>query len=139
MYRTHAEWIARVDTKASILLTLQGISLGAVFTLTATDRPFALLVHWWEVAVFILGVALLLICIVLAELVIAPRMRTKRPSRRALHDYIYFGHTRWWKASDLQRTLHKSSLEVLSRQLVILGEIALSARLENPAKATGEN
>jgi hypothetical protein len=129
IYRSHAEWIARVDIKASILLALQGIALGAVFTMTAADRPFASLHEWWDITTFIVGVALLLAGLVLAVLVIAPRVRTKKPSKRALHDFIYFGHTRWWKADDLERTLHDSALTVLSRQLIILGEIAWQKHL----------
>ncbi|WP_348788454.1 Pycsar system effector family protein [Leifsonia sp. NPDC080035] len=129
MYHAHAEWIARVDTKASILLALQGVGLGVVLTLSGKDGVFASLPHWWDVLAFVAGVLLLLVAIALAVLVIAPRVTAGRPSRRALHDYIYFGHTRWWKPEDLSEALRDSAVPVLSRQLIILGRIAWKKHL----------
>lgn len=124
IYRSHAEWIARVDVKASVLLALQGVTLGFVIALTDGDGPLAAIKVWWGWPALTLSVLLLLTAILFAVLVIAPRVRTKKPSRKAMTDYTYFGHTRWWKPVDLEAELRESALPILSRQITILGEIA---------------
>lgn len=124
IYHSHGEWIARVDAKASILLALQGVTLGAVIALTDKHRPYADLKAWWEWALFLSGFALLLLGIVLAVMALVPRVTSEKPTRKEMRDYIYFGHTRLWEPKALEQELQKPVLPVLSRQLVVLGRIA---------------
>ena len=124
IYHSHGEWIARVDAKASIMLALQGVTLGAVIALTDNHRPFAELEWWWEWAMFFTGFALLLAAIVLAVVALVPRVTSEKPSKREMRDYIYFGHTRLWKPDALEDELRKPVLSVLARQLIVLGRIS---------------
>lgn len=124
VYHSHGEWIARVDAKASILLALQGVTLGAVIALTDRHRPYADLEMWWEWTLFVGGFALLLIGIVLAVTALVPRVTSERPSKNEVRDYIYFGHTRLWTPEALEAELRKPVLPILSRQLVVLGRIS---------------
>lgn len=124
IYHSHGEWISRVDAKASIMLALQGVTLGAVIALTDKDRPYAQLCWWWEWALFIAGFAMLLAAIVLAVLALVPRVTSEKPSKKEMRDYIYFGHTRLWKPDALEDELRKPALPVLARQLIVLGRIS---------------
>lgn len=126
VYRSHADWIGKVDTKASILLALQGVLLGVVVSMTDTGKPFSCLRAWWEWSLFYAGLALLLVAAVMSVLVIAPRVRIRRhqPNRKAMEDYTYFGHSRWWKPDALAEEMRKPALSILARQVVVLGQVA---------------
>ena len=126
VYRSHADWIGKVDTKASILLALQGVLLGVVISLTDTGKPFACLRDWWDWVLFVGGIAVLLVAAVMSVLVIAPRVRVRRhqPDRKAMEDYTYFGHSRWWDPQPLAAELRKPALGILARQIRILGQVA---------------
>ena len=126
IYHAHTEWVARVDTKASILLTLQGVALGVVVALTDTDKPLAwktLTEEPLRVVLFFLGIVLLAAAILGALAVIVPQVG-KRKSDSTPKDFIFFGHSRLWKAKDLEAALHGSAVGQLAEQIVILGEIA---------------
>jgi hypothetical protein len=124
IYSSHAEWISRVDAKAAVMLALEGVTLGTVIALTDSGRPFSGL-NWWGARVsFAFAVALLFIAIVTSVWAIVPRVRSKHQSRKAMEDFIYFGHTRYWKPEALQEELCQPALEVLSRQLVVLAHVA---------------
>lgn len=126
IYNSHAEWIARVDTKASVLLALQGVALGVVLSLTDEYRPLsaaALANHPFKVLLFGLGVLTILVSVVLALAVVVPQLgkSVKRPQAEG---FIYFGHSRHWGGDEIEKALSRSLTYELSRQIVILGKVA---------------
>lgn len=124
IYSSHVEWISRVDTKAAVMLALEGVTLGAVIALTDAGLPFSGLNSWGERVSFAFAIVLLFIAIFMSVWAIVPRVRSKQPSRKAMEDFIYFGHTRCWEADALQQVLRQPALEVLSRQLIVLAHVA---------------
>lgn len=124
IYSSHAEWISRVDAKAAVMLALEGVTLGVVIALTDAGRPFSSLEMWWERVAFAFAIALLFIAIFTSVWAIVPRVRSRQPSRSAMADFIYFGHTRFWDVGVLEQVLRKPALDVLSRQLIALSHVA---------------
>lgn len=126
VYNAHSEWVARVDTKASILLTLQGVALGVVISLTDEHKPLSwtkLEVEPVRVALFFVGLVLLAVAILFALAVIVPQVGRWKGKERP-QDYIYFGHSRLWKGADLATALRKPAVRAVADQIIILGGIA---------------
>lgn len=115
-------WTAKVDTKAAILLALEGGSLFAV--LSANNQTGAL--RSLAGAPFVLevvGVMLILLSVFASAAAIFPMLgRTSQHKRVYMKNTIYFGHVRHWHPDDLYRSLMASgstdALATLSRQLV---------------------
>lgn len=102
MYHAIREWIAMIDTKASIVLSLETALLGLVIALA---RPPA-----GQVRVFYYtGAGLLLVAIMLAGGAVFPQL-----SRRFLRRWrggfsIYFGQLRRWQPDELASALIAAS------------------------------
>jgi hypothetical protein len=129
-WRTHStitDWTAKVDSKASMVLSLGGVLLGFFVALSAAHRLFADL-HGWRLAAERLGIGSVSLGVFLAALVVAPRLN-RRQSKRIWRDhFVYFGHLRHWQPKDLKKRLENldadKELEVLSLQLVATSKIA---------------
>lgn len=129
-WRTHSaitDWTAKVDTKASIVLSLGVALLGFLVTLSGTHRVFAHL-HGWRHVFEITGLCLIAAGVLAAALVVAPRIDRRRARREWRANFVYFGHLRKWDRGDLRAKLQSLSeaeeLDVLSGQLITTSRIA---------------
>ncbi|MFL0358592.1 Pycsar system effector family protein [Curtobacterium flaccumfaciens] len=127
-WRLHAsaqDWVGKVDAKASFAFGLEVAVITAAVALTSQGKMFHSLDSWYEVTLFILGMVMLGVAVVVASLVVAPRIRTRKSAAPTSSDFIYFGHLKDWSASDLKNALLTGSpLEGLSSQLVVVSKIA---------------
>lgn len=121
------DWIAKVDTKASIMLSLGGVALGFFITLYA-NHIFVIGLYGWRAFFRNIGVALFCIGIILAASVVTPHLRKRNSKKEWAKNYIYFGHLRHWKPEDLKNKLINISTDdaatVLSEQLVSISKVA---------------
>lgn len=125
IHQIQSEWTSRVDTKATFAFTIESAAIATVVALTAKDRLYSSLTEWWLIALYVAGVALLLISAGLAALVVIPRLRKKAAAREAYENFIYFGHARLWTADRLEDALKSHDiLPQLSRQIINMAEIA---------------
>ncbi len=79
------EWVRFCDSKAGILLTLQGVILTIIFTLTSTPKPEWSLTFF----LFILGLVVFGVSIVIGVNAILPTLEVGAPTSK-----IFFGHIR---------------------------------------------
>ena len=129
-WRTHAaitDWTAKVDTKASIILSISGVLLGFCVTLSTNKRVLAGL-EGWHLMVERIGLVGLASGVVLAGLVVMPRLNRRKSKKIWKKNFIYFGHLRHWEPEKLRKELAVLSvgkeLDVLSEQLVSTSKIA---------------
>lgn len=140
-WRVHAsalDWVARVDSKAWIALTLQIATLGTVATLSAADRVLADLPVWRERLLYV-GAGLVLAAAVLAASVVNPHLRTRLLRKTAQEaaerdlggppsDLVYFGHLKGLTATRIENGLRALTWEVqlgmMARQLQAVSAIA---------------
>lgn len=123
-WRIHAalnDWTARVDTKASIALTLESAALAAFIVASGPERPFGLTssyMNW-------LGVLLILLAIVSSIAAVTPRIKVVASRNMWEDNYIYFGHLQYWQPQELaERLCSDDILPVLARQMVVMSKIA---------------
>jgi Family of unknown function (DUF5706) len=109
------------------VLSLGGVLLGFCITLSTGGRLLTGLTHW-QLQLMRCGLALLSVGVLLAALVVMPRLGRRSARATWQKNYVYFGHLRHWKPSDLKKTLEgltpEQELEVLSNQLVATSKIA---------------
>lgn len=129
-WRVHealSTWTGRVDTKASIVLTLQVAALGFVIALTDGDKLFASLSEWTQWA-FGLGLVLLALGILCALGVVFPQISRRTVKRGSKEGLVFFGHLKHWKPKDLEKrlaTLTAADMrDALSAQLVVMSKVA---------------
>jgi hypothetical protein len=129
-WRVHAalnDWTAKVDTKASIVLSLETAILVAVIAFSAPKGVLGRL-GGLPVNLFRLGVLLLAGAVVLSGLVVLPRLHRRAAQRDWEHNMIYFGHLKRWDIQDLTDRLQelkpKEILGQLAKQLVTMSRIA---------------
>ena len=129
-WRTHsaiADWTAKVDAKASIVLALESAIMAAVITFSGRDRPLSAL-HGWPLATYRLGILFMAIGIALAGLVVFPYLDRRGARTHWRSGVIYFGHLRRWQPSELTDHLFalstRTQLDILSRQLITTSKIA---------------
>jgi hypothetical protein len=120
-----ADWTGKADSKASFSLTLQATILAALGVLAGTGRVFSDVSSGLALFLLWLGASLLGIGATFAVVAISPNLRKERRGPRRDDDFLYFGHLRAWEPCDLERALReKDPLPALSRQLVVMSEIA---------------
>lgn len=129
-WRTHSaitDWTAKVDTKAAIVLSLGGVVLGFFVTLSGRGRILSGL-HGWSLVLERAGLSISIIGVLLASLVVAPRLNRRQAKAAWRENLIYFGHLRYWNPGDLADKLRSLDAEqqiaVLSIQLVATSKIA---------------
>jgi hypothetical protein len=129
-WRTHSaigEWTAKVDTKSSIVLSLGGVILGFLITLTARGRLLADQ-HGWRLFTLRTGLGVISLGVILAAYAVFPRLKRRQAKQIWKDNYVYFGHLRHWdpkklKAALLNQTIDEQ-LEVLAKQLVATSKIS---------------
>jgi hypothetical protein len=120
-----AEWTRSVDNKASFASAVETAVLLGVLTLSANERQLAGLQGTWQLGLFWLGIAFLILSLLLVLWVISPHLRSKRVGEEYRSNVIYFGHARFWKPSELTTVLSGGDiLPMLSRQIVAISNIA---------------
>jgi hypothetical protein len=119
----------RVDTKASIILTLETALLLAGFAAEAPHRLVGNLSGRFALVAYI-GIVLLILAVVLAALAVIPWLGLERTNRRDyVRNAVYFGHLRHWYrdqqrlADYLRRLDHDEQLEQLAREIATLGRL----------------
>ncbi len=123
-----ADWIGRVDVKASFALSLETAALVAITSVAQTGQISgthsqrqltATIVDLWFSAVLVAA------ALAFAIAAVAPRIGSRGEPDDWQHNVIYFGHLRHWSADELADALTEQDLlPALSRQLVALSHIA---------------
>ena len=120
-------WTGRVDTKASIVLTLEVATLSFAIALTDGTKLFASL-SGWRACVFAIGLALAGFGILAATAVVFPQLARRKARADWQNGFVYFGHLRRWAPVDLESTLEQLTprevRRALSTQLVTMSKIA---------------
>ncbi|MCX5215634.1 DUF5706 domain-containing protein [Kitasatospora sp. NBC_00240] len=120
-----ADWTGKVDAKASFALTVESavlVAIGAIFN--AGDR-LRHLTGFWTNGFFWTGVAFIAVAALYAIAVVSPNIRRRAMPTEGSENFVFFGHLKQWKADDLVEALKtKDPLPVLSRQLIVMSEIA---------------
>ena len=119
-------WTAKVDTKASILLALEG---GSLFAVLAANGERGVLRDLTSIAlaVELAAVAFLFLGVLAAGAAVFPLLGRVRQHRRD-HDrhFVYFGHVRHWEAGPLARALRSRPAEddatMLALQLIAMSK-----------------
>jgi Family of unknown function (DUF5706) len=129
-WRTHSaitEWTAKVDSKASIVLSLGGVLLGFIVTLSTSNRLLTHL-HSWHLVLERIGIAIISLGVLSAALVVAPRLDRRRAKKTWRDNFLYFGHLRHWNPKSLRDRLESldssAELDILATQLVVTSKIA---------------
>jgi hypothetical protein len=119
------DWTAKVDTKASIVMTLETALLSGVVAFSGSRRFDYL--HGWA-PLHNGGLVLLFASIVLAGGVVFPQLRGSDSSKSEENHFVYFGQLRKWEYAALVETLasieSSAALRMLSSQLIIMSRIA---------------
>lgn len=120
------EWTAKVDAKASVVLSLETAVLGIVLLFAGSGKPLGEL-SGPAVWVFRVGVSLLAAAIVIAGAAIFPQLNRREAKRRWRQNYVYFGHLRHWEPAALIAALDNDgparTRMVLATQLIALSKI----------------
>ena len=120
-----ADWTGKADDKASFVLTLNSLFLAGVLALRLPNAFLADLHSQVSGITYVIARVLLAVAIVLAGLSVAPVLRLRNDLKNASVDnYIYFGHLRHWDPQKLGAALGGDILPSLSRQLVVMSEVA---------------
>lgn len=120
-------WTGKVDTKASIVLAIEGAVLGLIVTLASDNGPLADLTGTRHTR-FIVGSVLLAAGAFLSGLAVFPQLGRWRARTAWNSGIIYFGHLRRWDPKALAKHYHETEdmlpLEQLTRQHVAMSKIA---------------
>lgn len=129
-WKTHSaitDWTAKVDYKAAIVLSLGGVVLGFFVTLSGHGRVLANL-HGAALIVEQIGLSACIIGVLLAGLVVAPRLNRRQTRTSWRENVVYFGHLRYWDPKDLAERLQSldagQQLVIMATQLVTTSKIA---------------
>jgi Pycsar effector protein len=129
-WRIHSaitDWTAKVDTKAAIVLSLGGVVLGFFVTLSGHGRILSGL-HGWSLVLERIGLSITILGVLLASLVVAPRLNRREARSAWRENIIYFGHLRFWNSQDLADKLQSLNADqqtsILATQLVATSKIA---------------
>jgi hypothetical protein len=118
---------AKVDVKASIIMTFETALLGLVGAFSEATKPLGAL-HGPAIWAYRAGIALLVCAIALAGAAVFPYL-ARADARRDWHDgTVYFGHLRHWEPAPLGRALAARTTsrrrEALAEELIALAGIA---------------
>lgn len=125
-WRVHTaqeQWLVRVDTKAAVVFTVEGVVVAAV--LTALGNPaLSDTVDAWRLPVAWTGTVFSASALLAAFFVVAPYLDGKGADSP---DFIYFGQLRRWEAAPLAAQISELSVEdeiaQLATQLARLGVV----------------
>jgi hypothetical protein len=119
------DWTGKIDTKASIVMTLETASLSGIVAFSGS-RSSEYSATW--TSLHRCGLVLLFTSIILVGAVVFPQLR-KRDSVKSWQDqFIYFGHLRKWAPESLAEALAgagaNAGLQMLSDQIITMSRIA---------------
>jgi hypothetical protein len=127
-WKVHAalqDWTAKVDTKASIVMSLETALLSGMVAFSGSRT--SVYPAGWALSHHC-GLVLLLTSIVLAGVVVFPRLRSRNSAKSWQNQFVYFGHLRKWEPAALAEAIagrgSNVSLRMLSNQLVTMSRIA---------------
>lgn len=122
-----ADWTGKADIKASFALTLQSTILAVLGVLAGSGQGFRDLGSGAARPLLWVGAGLLACGAACAAVAISPNLRKERRGPAVDDDFLYFGHLRTWDPNELETALRdKDLLPALSRQLIVMSEIAWS-------------
>ncbi|KAB2349600.1 Pycsar system effector family protein [Actinomadura rudentiformis] len=120
------DWTAKVDAKASVILTLETAMLSMIVVFAGSGKRLSRLTGL-EVWTFRIGIVLLVCAIILAGSAVFPQLNRREARRNWRRNYVYFGHLRRWDPADLVNALESGHGQpnklVLSTQLIALSRI----------------
>lgn len=120
------EWTAKVDTKASVVLSLETAVFGAVLAFSSGAKPLAHL-DSFELWFYRLGISFLVGAILCAGAAVFPQLNRRDARRNWRSNYVYFGHLRRWRPDELITAVQKNGATrehlVMSTQIVALSKI----------------
>jgi hypothetical protein len=121
-------WTAKVDTKASIALGLEGAVLAFALTQSQKGKSLAGLEGLASV-IYHVGVGLVVVSVAFALWVVFPQLRrwaTRLKGNEWQSNTIYFGHLRHWDVDELTKHLEDGELphkKQLAAQMVCMSTI----------------
>lgn len=120
-----ADWTGRVDTKASIALSLEAAVMVLIISQSEERKPLSGLADL-SLILYRVGFAALLCAIFFSLLVVVPQLKRRKLGAEAPDGLIYFGHLRLRTPEDVEASLRDPALRLpaLSRQLVAMAKIA---------------
>lgn len=119
------DWTAKADAKAAFAFGIDSAAIATVAVLISTGKVFSHFDHGWLIVLFTGGGFALLAGIVAASIGVAPRLKGRTAKKLSKNNYVYFGHARHWKATDLEKRLRSDDLlPQLSRQITVTANIA---------------
>ena len=125
IYGSLAEWIGRVDAKASFALTIESATLAAVIAFTSSTHRFQHRIRMLDLVVFWSGIGALVLASLASVWVVMPHLRGSSFLEEWPSNFIYFGHLKHWDPKQLQERLKRDDiLPALSRQIIVLSMIA---------------
>ncbi|QFG20437.1 Pycsar system effector family protein [Actinomadura sp. WMMB 499] len=120
------DWTAKVDAKASVILTLETAILGLIVAFAQSGKRLERLTTL-ETWTFAAGLVLLVAAILLAGAAVFPQLNRRDARRNWRSNYVYFGHLRRWSPEELVVALgdgdERRNKLVLSTQLIALSKI----------------
>jgi hypothetical protein len=124
----NSEFSGRLDAKASVILSLETALAVVAVAGTKKGNPLSDL-RGAALAAFLICIALIAVAIVLAGLVLLPRVFWPWTSRRQSHgDFSFYAGLRRWDPAELRSRLvelgTRGQLDVLAEQLVIMSQVA---------------
>jgi len=129
-WRVHSmmhEWTAKVDAKASIVLTLEVAFLGLLITASG-GRPLVDDASALSLALRVGGLTALIVALMLAGAVVFPQLKRRQARADCENGVVYFGHVRHWDEVELKREYLNTSVDsvvgVLATQIVAMSQIA---------------
>lgn len=125
IHQSQVDWTGKVDAKAAFAFTIEAAAITTTLALTTDGRVFAALDTWWLDAMYWAGLILLAVAAYLAAIVVSPSLRRRRTKRESSTNFIYFGHARFWRPTDLENALIVGDmLPQLTKQIVTMAGIA---------------
>lgn len=126
IHQSLQDWTAKVDTKASIVMALETGLSSIILVFSGSVRfpnhPNSALL-WAHRG----GLVLLFVSIALAGAVVFPQIGHRASARSWQDNYLYFGHIRHWKSTELAAELlsgrARRHLDALSTQLVTMSRV----------------
>lgn len=120
-----ADWTGKVDAKASFVLGLETAVFAALVFLRGEGERLAVLNNAVAAIAFAASGVFMVASMVLTLWVVTPTVYRKSANDNWRENFIYFGHLRKWKSTDVEDALEKKPiLPVLARQLVVMSDIA---------------
>lgn len=120
------DWTTKVDTKASVILSVETATFGLILVFAGTGKPLGSLAgsSVWS---FRVGVILLALAIITAGAAIFPQLNRRDAQKNWRKNYVYFGHLRRWSPADLVTAVQKTAASqadlVQSTEIVALSKI----------------